>query len=113
MPGYILATLVSVFIGIAEFILGLRILFRLFDANPAASFVSWVYSTSDTLMAPFRGIFPPATFEGGITLDVSAIFTAIMYLVFGAVLMGLLAMLPEPRVYERPARFSRLTGRRK
>ena len=100
---YILSSLVSFFIGIAELILGLRIFFRLVDANATASFVRWVYDTSDTLMSPFRGIFPPATLEGGIVLDVSAIFTAIMYLVFGAVLMGLLAMLPSPTVVERPA----------
>jgi hypothetical protein len=98
-----LSSLVSFFIGIAELILGLRIFFRLVDANQTAAFVSWIYETSDSLMTPFRGIFPPATLEGGIVLDVSAIFTAIMYLVFGAVLMGLLAMLPERPVVERPA----------
>lgn len=101
---YILSSLVSFFIGIALTILGLRIFFRLFDANPASAFVDWIYRTSDTLMAPFRGIFPPATLEGGITLDVSAIFAAIMYLVFGAVLMGLLALIPSPAPVERVKR---------
>lgn len=101
---YILGSLVSFFVGLAELILGLRILFRLLDANPAASFVGWIYETSDTLMAPFRGIFPPATLEGGITLDVSAIFAAIMYLVFGALLMGLLSLVPTPAPVERVKR---------
>ena len=110
---YVLSSLVSFFVGIAELILGLRVFFRLVDANPTASFVNWIYDTSDTLMTPFRGIFPPATLEGGIVLDVSAIFTAIMYLVFGAVLMGLLSLVPTPAPVERPARFSRIRRSKK
>jgi uncharacterized protein YggT (Ycf19 family) len=105
---YILNSLVSFFVGIATVILGLRVLFRLFDANPAAGFVDWIYSTSETLMAPFRGIFPPATLEGGIVLDVSALFAIIMYLVFGAVVMAAISMLPEPGPVERPAAFRRV-----
>lgn len=101
---YILSGLVNFFVGIATIILSLRVLFRLFDANAANAFVSWIYDTSNTLMGPFRGIFPPANFEGGITLDVSAIFAIIMYLVFGAVLMGLLSLLPDPKPVSRPKR---------
>ncbi|MBW3569270.1 YggT family protein [Candidatus Parcubacteria bacterium] len=99
---YILSTLVNIFVGIAAVILGLRVFFRLFSANTGNAFVSWIYDTSDTLMAPFRGIFPPATLEGGIVLDVSAIFAIIMYLVFGAVLLGLISLIPEPAPVERP-----------
>lgn len=93
-PKHILASLVNFFVGLAAVILGLRIFFRLFNANSSNDFVSWIYQTSDTLMAPFRGIFPPATLENGIVLDVSAIFAVIMYLVFGAVVMAAISVLP-------------------
>ncbi len=96
MGGNILSALVGVFIGIAEVILGLRILFRLVNANPAAAFVDWIYRTSNTLMEPFRGIFPPATaIDNGIVLDIPAIFAIIMYLVFGALLMWVLSLIPS------------------
>lgn len=104
---YILSSIVNFFVGVATIILSLRVLFRLFDANTSNDFVGWIYDTSSTLMGPFRGIFPPANFQGGITLDVSAIFAIIMYLVFGAVLMGLLSLIPEPRPVKRPARLRR------
>ena len=99
---YILSGIVNLFVGIATVILGLRVFFRLFSANGSNDFVSWIYNTSDTLMSPFRGIFPPATLENGTVLDVSAIFAIIMYLVFGAVLLGLLSLIPDPRPVKRP-----------
>jgi uncharacterized protein YggT (Ycf19 family) len=101
-PRYLLSSIVNLFVGIAAVILGLRVFFRLFGANSANDFVSWIYDTSSTLMAPFRGIFPPAELQGGIVLDVSALFAIIMYLVFGAVLLGLIALIPEPAPAERP-----------
>lgn len=106
-PRYMLSNVVNLFVGIATLILGLRIFFRLFGANSGNDFVGWIYETSNTLMAPFRGIFPPATLENGIVLDVSAIFAVIMYLVFGAVLLGLISLIPEPAQVERVTRIKR------
>jgi hypothetical protein len=103
-----ISTLMSFFVGIAELILGLRIFFRLVDANSAAAFVHWIYETSDTLMVPFRGIFPPATLKGGIVLDVSAIFAAVMYLLFGVILLSILTVLPVPTSLGRLAKFNPL-----
>ncbi len=88
---YIIVRMVDVFVGLVMVVLGFRVLFRLFDANPNAGFVSWIYDTSDVLMAPFRGIFPPATIEPGNVLDVSAIFAIIVYAVLGYLLTSFLA----------------------
>jgi YggT family protein len=114
---YYLDRAINFFVGLIVVILGLRILFRLFDANPSAGFVQWIYDTSEVLMAPFRGIFPPAAVERGVVLDVSAIFAAIMYVILGLLLLALIAMIPgddhtedEP-VDERPSR-RRSTRRR-
>lgn len=84
-----LANIVNFFVGLAALILGLRVVFRLFNANPTADFVQWIYSTSDALMVPFRGIFPAAELERGVVLDVSAIFALIMYIAIGALLLAL------------------------
>lgn len=96
-----LARLVDFFIGIAVAILALRILFRLFSANPAAGFVDWIYDTSNTLLSPFRGIFPEAVIERGFVLDIPAIFAIIMYVVFGLLLSALLNFASGPVVEER------------
>lgn len=106
-PRYMLSNIVNLFVGIATVILGLRVFFRLFGANASNDFVRWIYSTGDTLMAPFRGIFPPATLDNGIVLDVSALFAIIMYLVFGAVLLGLISLIPEPAPVERTVKIRR------
>lgn len=104
--GFVVSRLIDIFVGLALVLLLLRVLFRLFHANPGAAFVNWIYDTSDVLIAPFRGIFPSATIEPGYTLDITALFAMLMYAVLGFVLAALLDMLvrPEPEVVERPAR---------
>lgn len=100
------ASLVNFFTGLVALILGLRIVFRLFNANPDASFVEWIYRTSDSLLAPFRGIFPSAELERGIVLDTTAIFALIMYLAIGALLLALVNAFPATRTVadDRPAK---------
>ena len=105
------ASLVNFFTGLVALILGLRIVFRLFNANPDASFVDWIYRMSEPLMAPFRGIFPSVPIDRGIVLDTTAIFALIIYLAIGALLLALVARYPAPTwrysradVDDRPAR---------
>lgn len=93
---------INFFVGLAGIILGLRIIFRLFDANPNASFVNWIYDTSSVIMEPFRGIFSPAVIERGYVLDIPAIFAALMYMVIGLLLIALVGMIPG--VENKPAR---------
>ena len=92
---YWLGKIVDFFVGVAVVILGLRVFFRLVDANPTTPFVEWIYRTSDSLMVPFRGIFPPAEIERGIVLDVSAIFAAIVYIIIGYILLSLIDLIPR------------------
>ncbi len=97
----IIIWLVDLFIALVEIILGLRVIFRLFSANPDNSFVHWIYSTSGDLMAPFRGIFPVAHLGNGVVLDFSAIFAMIVYAIIGYLIVSLLNWLPpqQPRGY--------------
>lgn len=88
--------LVDLFFGLAEIILGLRVLFRLFGANAFNSFVNWIYQTSDTLMSPFRGLFPSVNISHGYSLDISALFAMLIYAIAGYVILALLGLVPTP-----------------
>jgi uncharacterized protein YggT (Ycf19 family) len=91
----ILVGLVNFFVGLAEVILGLRVIFRLFDANSANAFVNWIYQTSGNLMEPFRGIFrATAIISPGITLDITALFAMLMYAIVGLLIAALLGWIP-------------------
>lgn len=67
-----------VVIGIAS--LCLRVFLLLFSANPATSFVEFVYRVSSDYLAPFRGIFPSKAVSETGYLDVAALFAVIVYL---------------------------------
>jgi uncharacterized protein YggT (Ycf19 family) len=86
-PMYYLSSLIYLVVGLAEVVLLLRIVLRLFAANPTASFVHWTYTTSDTLLQPFRGIFPSTVIDKAYVLDFTALFALIVYGLFGSVLV--------------------------
>lgn len=73
-----------------ELFIVLRIILKLFGANPEAPFVSWVYETSRGLVAPFLGMFPAPTLTGGFVIEFSSIFALIVYAVFGYLLVELI-----------------------
>lgn len=103
----ILVSIINFLIGLAEIILGLRVIFRLFSANSANSFVHWIYQTSSTLMDPFRGIFRSATISPGHLLDISALFAMLIYAIIGYLLAALLGWVPAPT---RRRRFRRASA---
>lgn len=82
------ASIVNILLTIIGFFVGLRIILRLFSANPATPFVSWVYSISDTFITPFRGIFPALNIQTGV-LDMVAIITLAGYMLLGYLLLSL------------------------
>jgi uncharacterized protein YggT (Ycf19 family) len=54
---------------------------QLAGANPEASFVEWVYRSTERAMRPFRGIFPTQQLDGSSVLDFSYLVAAIVYFV--------------------------------
>lgn len=62
-----------------EFVIGLRVILKLFGANTAAPFVQWVYETSAPLLAPFQGMFPSPRLTGGFIIEISALFALLVY----------------------------------
>lgn len=93
MLGRILAGLINFFTALAGIFLGLRVLLRLFGANPEAPFVQWVYRSTDTLLQPFRGIFPTETIARDYVVDFSALFALLVYGLIGMALLSLVLYL--------------------
>lgn len=56
-----MAGIISAIFGAVELVVGFRFIFLLFAANPAASFVNWIYSVSSPLVAPFAGVLGQST----------------------------------------------------
>lgn len=79
-------SLTNLVIGLAELLIGLRVLLKFFGANPVAPFVSWVYQTSDSLLSPFQGMFPVTHLPVGFTIEFSALFGLLIYALFGYIL---------------------------
>lgn len=66
-------------LGLIEGLIGLRVILKLFGANARAPFVAWIYQTTGALLAPFRGMFAPASGQGGFVLEFSSLFAMIFY----------------------------------
>ncbi|HEX6258573.1 MAG TPA: YggT family protein [Candidatus Saccharimonadales bacterium] len=89
--------LVSLIFGLIELVLVLRFIFRVVGANPANSFVDWIYDLSSPLIAPFVGIFgSPATTEGAVVASVFEWSSLIGIVVYGVVGMFILKLVTGP-----------------
>ncbi len=71
--------LVNIVFTIIELLLAVRILLRLFGANPSTPFVSWIYDATSTLLAPFVGIFPNPSLKAGSVLEMSSLIALLVY----------------------------------
>jgi YggT family protein len=86
----IIVTFLNILLGVGAFFLGLRIVLRLFSANPATPFVSWIYNVSERFMSPFHGIFPDIPIAGGVVFDVVALLTLLAYTLITYLVIGLI-----------------------
>ncbi|MDH4278120.1 MAG: YggT family protein [Acidimicrobiia bacterium] len=75
----ILVTVVNVVVLMTFSILALGFLLHLAGASPEASFVDWVYRTTERAMQPFRGMYPIQEIDGRSVFDASLLFAAAMY----------------------------------
>lgn len=65
-------------LAVIEVLLGLRMTFKAIGANPFSGFVSLIYSITDILVAPFRGIIP-STVNGNSVIEWSTIVAVVVY----------------------------------
>lgn len=85
--------LINAIFSIIEILIAVRIILRLFGANPAAGFVQWIYATTQPLLAPFVGMFPSPALEGGFVIEFSAVFGLLVYAFIGYLLTEIIAEL--------------------
>jgi len=93
----LVASIISYVLGVVELFLTFRFLLLLFGANGSNAFVNIIYSLTDPLVAPFRGIFSNAV-QGIAVFDWSTILAMIVYAVIAYVIIGLIA--PERPEYD-------------
>lgn len=79
--------------GIIEGIIGLRFIFKLLGANPASSFVSWIYSWSSPFVAPFNGIFGQDNTSIGTGTAVTGVFdwAAVVALIVVGIIVAIIS----------------------
>ena len=86
------AWMVNLFVGLTELLLLLRVVLRFFNGNPDASFVHWAYTSTSTLLEPFRAVFTSFdVVNRGWVVDYVAIFAMAVYAAAGYLLLSLVA----------------------
>lgn len=89
-PSLVLQKLLSAAIGIVEFLLVLRFVFELLNANPTSVFVAWLYGVTNNLVIPFSNAFPNVAFMG-FTIDIAVILAMVAYGVLASIIGWLLS----------------------
>jgi F0F1-type ATP synthase membrane subunit a len=74
-------------------LLAIRLILALLAARRSAGFVQFIFSVTDWLYAPFRGIVASPTTEAGNTLAWPIIIAIIVYALLHAIINGLLRLL--------------------
>lgn len=92
-----IAGLINFFMGLVEAFLAFRVVLRFFAANPANGFVHWIYTSSSTLLEPFRSIFPTEVIGRNHVVDFTALFAMVVYAVFTALVVYVLYLLSPTR----------------
>jgi uncharacterized protein YggT (Ycf19 family) len=74
-------------------LLALRLILALMAARRSAGFAQFIYSVTDPLYAPFRGIVASPTTESGNTLALPIVIAIIVYALLHAAINGLFRLL--------------------
>ena len=83
--------------GLAEFIVGLRVIFKAIAANADAGFVRFIYDISTPLVAPFRPIVSDYRLGNGGVLEISSLIAMLVFLVLTYLVVRLVRALSAPR----------------
>ena len=95
----IVRTLVNIVVGVIEFLLSIRFIFKFFVVNSSTPFVAWLYSTSAGLVSPFARILPDLKL-GGFVIDFSTLIALIVYILIGYLILQIFSYI-SPRYYRR------------
>jgi uncharacterized protein YggT (Ycf19 family) len=67
-------------VGMLEIAIGLRVVFRLLEANQSSGFVTFIYNVTEPFVRPFQGIFTDPASEGDV-LDTAALLAMVIWAV--------------------------------
>lgn len=96
MPS-IIKTIVNIVVGVIEFLLLLRFVFKFFVVNAASPFVAWLYGVTAALVAPFAKILPDWK-VGDFVVDFPTLAALIVYVLIGYLILELFSYV-GPRYY--------------
>jgi len=82
--------------GLIELLLILRFVLKLFGANSASGFVSFIYSLSDLFVAPFFGIFRPLVTTGSV-VEWSTVVAMIVYAILAYIIAKVIEVLTDTK----------------
>lgn len=89
--------MVNIVVGVIEFLLSLRFIFKFFVVNPSTPFVAWLYGSTASLVAPFARILPNLNI-GGFVVDFTTLVALVVYTLVGYAIMEILSY-TGPRYY--------------
>ncbi len=78
--------------GFIEIILAIRLVLKMFGANPATGFVDSIYSITSPFVAPFKGIFSDPVATGDVVKSVFETGTLVAIVIYSLVAWGLVKL---------------------
>lgn len=83
---HFLSSLIKYFVSLIEVLLGARLVLRFLGASERAIVVDWLYQTTDTIILPFRFIFPNVYSKWGI-FDIVVVSAMLGYFILALVIL--------------------------
>ncbi len=77
-------------------LIAIRFLLKLLGASLGSAFVTFIYSLTDAMVAPFRAIFP-ATAAQNSTVDIASIVAIVVYAIVGLGVVSLVKLMTAPK----------------
>lgn len=85
---------------VIEILIGIRVLLKLFGANPAAEFTGLIYAFTDPFVAPFQGVFPTPSGYGSV-LEISSALAIPIYALLARLCISIARLIRDRRPTSR------------
>jgi hypothetical protein len=90
------AAIVGLLVGVVDIVVAARFLGKLFGASAQSAFVSFIYTVSGPLVAPFQGIFGNGGSKAN-SFETADLVALVVYAVIGWGLVMLIRIITAPR----------------
>ncbi|MCL4465156.1 MAG: YggT family protein [Chloroflexi bacterium] len=96
-------------VGIAEVLIGLRVVLKLIGANPANDFAGFVYNFAGVFLAPFFGLTGSPS-SGSMVLEVPSLIAMLVYALLGWVIVSKILPLFDQQTTRSTSTYDRYRG---